>query len=442
MCWARLEMEGANLGHGAYKRNSISILSSLGEYSGLSFSSALGPRLRKAAHRLFSQTKIDLQLGHRQSSVSRSEGKGLILALQDTPDVNFNSHKQKTGMGNLGGRHSSAGINIHSILATTTSGEPLGVIGQYIFAPRLVQGIKHRNERDIGEKESYKWIEGLKMTASAYERQSVEVLVVCDREGEFYEHLSYPRPSNIELLVRGNHLKRNIIVKGNPSKVRDLPSHFPVQGYTTVEISRQQGRNARIAKLAIRFGLFTYPASSRRKGENLVLSFVHAREVNTVKKDKPVEWYLFTTLPIDDLEQALQLIAYYTKRWIIERFHYVLKTGLHIEKLQISTFERLVNALQIYSIVAWRILHLAYLGKVAPQQLAINHFGEEQIRILKIITRKEIQTVKQYILALGALVGFSPSKKQPLPGEKLLWFAISQLNLIHKGFQLNLDDDP
>ena len=41
----------------------------------------------------------------------------------------------------------------------------------------------------------------------------------------------------------------------------------------------------------------------------------------------------------------MELIEFYGKRWIIERFHYVLKTGLQIEKIQIDAFERLKNAL-------------------------------------------------------------------------------------------------
>ena len=35
---------------------------------------------------------------------------------------------------------------------------------------------------------------------------------------------------------------------------------------------------------------------------------------------------------------------------------------------------------------------------------------------------------------VGKLGGFMPSKKQPLPGEKMLWQGITELIAIKKGF--------
>ena len=96
----------------------------------------------------------------------------------------------------------------------------------------------------------------------------------------------------------------------------------------------------------------------------------------------------------------------------------------------------------MYAVVGWRILHLAYAGKAIPTELVTKVFEQQHIQILQQITAKQIETVKDFILALGTLVGFAPTKKQPLPGEKLLWQAWGQMNQILKGWNLAHGNGP
>ncbi len=44
--------------------------------------------------------------------------------------------------------------------------------------------------------------------------------------------------------------------------------------------------------------------------------------------------------------------------WKVERYHYVLKSGCGIEKLQLGSAERIERALSIYNVVAWRLLYM------------------------------------------------------------------------------------
>ena len=61
-----------------------------------------------------------------------------------------------------------------------------------------------------------------------------------------------------------------------------------------------------------------------------------------------------------------QYVRWYSYRWLIERYHYVLKSGCHLEKLQLKTAQRLEMALATYSIVAWRLLWLTYQARCHP----------------------------------------------------------------------------
>ena len=51
------------------------------------------------------------------------------------------------------------------------------------------------------------------------------------------------------------------------------------------------------------------------------------REEDPPKGATPVEWLLLTTLPCDTLKAALQVLTWYTYRWRIERYHFILKSA-------------------------------------------------------------------------------------------------------------------
>jgi hypothetical protein len=71
---------------------------------------------------------------------------------------------------------------------------------------------------------------------------------------------------------------------------------------------------------------------------------------------KPIRWLLLSTLSIRYFEQAWQWVRGYGFRWLMERFHFTLKRGCHIEHLQLKTAQRLLNALATYCIMAWRLM--------------------------------------------------------------------------------------
>jgi len=51
--------------------------------------------------------------------------------------------------------------------------------------------------------------------------------------------------------------------------------------------------------------------------------------------DDGLEWILLTTVKVQDADDALQQIDWYSCRWIIEKYHKCMKTGCAIEKRQL-----------------------------------------------------------------------------------------------------------
>src|SRR3954471_23583356 len=76
--------------------------------------------------------------------------------------------------------------------------------------------------------------------------------------------------------------------------------------------------------------------------------------------------FVVVYLAVETFQQAVQCVLWYRFRWLIERYHFVLKSGCHLEKLQLDTAERLERALALYCIVAWRFLYLPYLARATP----------------------------------------------------------------------------
>src|SRR3954465_12040012 len=71
-----------------------------------------------------------------------------------------------------------------------------------------------------------------------------------------------------------------------------------------------------------------------------------------------LEWLLLTTRPVESLEQALEIVSWYTRRWIVEEFHKAWKTGCRAEERRLTQADRLVPLLGALAIVAVRLLTL------------------------------------------------------------------------------------
>ena len=73
---------------------------------------------------------------------------------------------------------------------------------------------------------------------------------------------------------------------------------------------------------------------------------------------EPLSWLFLTSLKVETFAQVALCVRWYRLRWLIERYHFVLKSGCGLEELQLETAERLERALATFCVVAWRLLWL------------------------------------------------------------------------------------
>jgi hypothetical protein len=434
--WLTEELQGVSLPDKRFKANVISIAEHLNEHTGVSFSAACGERLRKSAWRLFSVEELDLLQVHQQNTFARCTNEETILIAEDTTDICYRQpHKQ--GMGELGGSNfrSVKGLNMHTALAMNTSGQPLGIVHQKIWAPKADKAGIQRHHFAIEDKETIKWINTLKAVGELWQTSSRKqrVVLIADREADFFEHYAQPKAENIKLLVRVQQKKRRVLYNQQDMNLAKVLCGLPSLGEGTVKAWRRQGEPERTVVVEYYATTVMLPPAYKQKQPCQTMQLVCVKERSAEAADK-LEWVLLTNLQVDSLEEAVMVCDYYSCRWTVERFHYILKSGLLIEQLQMDSFLRLMNALQLYALIAWHLLWLQRLAREQGDKPATDYIDQQTIEIIETVSNRRIVTVAEFMVATAVLGGFIPTKKQPLPGEKTLWTGLHQLCAITKGF--------
>ena len=176
----------------------------------------------KAAYRFFSNERVseeDILRGHFDATRRRFVASdGPILVLRDTTEFTWKrSRSEAFGFTTkVGGRkdkrgrprmHTVCGLLMHSSLAATTDGLPLGMAAAKFWSRKTFKGTNALRRKinptrvPIEGKESMRWLDNL--------RQSTELLGgparcvhICDREGDIWELFCLAEELDTHFLIR------------------------------------------------------------------------------------------------------------------------------------------------------------------------------------------------------------------------------------------------
>ena len=129
-------------------------------------------------------------------------------------------------------------------------------------------------------------------------------------------------------------------------------------------------------------------------------------------------------------------------RWDTEVYFKVLKSGCRIEERQLGTVKRLEACLAIDLVVAWRIFHLAKLGRETPEVPCTVFFEEAEwkalwLRVNHTPTLPESPpSLRQAMRLLASLGGFLGRTCDGEPGNQTLWLGLQRLDDITYMFRL------
>ena len=365
----------------------------------------------------------------------------LLLVAQDTTDIDYSGLKATEALGQSG---ADRGILVHSCMAISSRGVPLGLLDQYQWTRALQEPIAStRRQRSTSEKESQRWIDALGRVEARLApalADGLRALVVADREADIYDLFACERHAQIDLLIRVAHDRR---VVGEHRLLRRAIEAADVLGRLPVRIQRSGDREARLVECRVRTTRVDIIPPHRRSGQPVSLRLINLEEIDPVTASTPLNWTLATTLPIESFEDAEPVIGYYLKRWLIERFHYTLKSGCRIEDLQLEHVDRLKNAIALYSIIAWRLLWLTYSARQTPQLLCSQILSAEETEVLiayqrqrRRITIDAPPTIAQAVTWIAQLGGYQARTSDPPPGVKVLWLGIRALDEMLRGWNL------
>jgi hypothetical protein len=377
------------------------------------------------------------------------EGCPRVLAIQDTSDFNFSALQETVGLGYTAGS-CVRGLLLHSTLAVRPDGLPLGLLTQQIWTrdPADKGHTKGRRKRATQDKESYRWLDHAQAARGGIPAGTT-VIHVADREGDIYDWLAAERPANAHLLVRVAQAHR-IVVYGPDAQTGQLAEVVGAQtplGTHTLQVPRADDRPARQAVLTLRLAAVQVQPPKHAKQRSLLrpvpVWVIEAAEENPPTGEKPLCWRLVTTETVATLEEVIRALQEYVIRWRIERFHYVLKQGCAVEQLQLSTADRLANALAVYSQVAVRLLRLTYLARQEPETPVPEEFTAAEITVLEHCRQKQqkrpgllVRTVAQAVQVIARLGGHLGRKGDGPPGAKVLWRGLRRLHDQVLGFQM------
>lgn len=386
---------------------------------------------------------------HRASVLQRVNDKAVapescrrvVLAIQDTTDLDFSSLHKTTGLG-FTCQSPKQGIKVHSCFAVAGDGEPLGLLHQQTWTRAQRTGKRaERNKKETQHKETQRWLATLTAAQQGVD-SSVCLVHVADREADIYDLLVQPRAAHSELLIRARHNRK---VQHELGYLIPTLEQAPVLGQQTIEIERNPERAARRASLTVQGMQVTMEAPRQHLQAQtchpVTLNVLLVEEVNPVDGGQPIRWLLLTSLPIESFEQAWQCVQWYSLRWLIERFHYTLKSGCRIEELQLETAERLVKALATYSIIAWRLMWLRHSARLQPEASceSILKTTEWQLLRRKFEPKNRSQkppTLRQAVRWIAQLGGFLARKGDGEPGVKTIWRGMVVLYHLLEGAQL------
>jgi hypothetical protein len=446
--WVRREFAHADLRDQRLDRRLLKTAEQLARSPSSPINEACGTwASTQAAYRLFNNPKASpsgILKPHIDATVERMAGHGgAVLVMQDTVFFSYGTHPKTRGLGSIGKSNEAGerGLIMHNALAFTTSGVPLGLLSQSIWARREIPAEDYQEKIErlqvtaIEEKESSKWLVALSETVERAPA-GVQVITVADRESDFFEFLTQAKELRAKYLIRAR-TDRKLVPEDSEGCTRMLEalSDAAALGTMTVEVPGNGSRKARTARIEVRVAQVAIKAPHRRgahakasgSSEPVAVTLIGATEQSPPAGSESISWVLLTNLTVKDFASATEKVQWYGKRWSIEIWHKVLKSGCKVEDCMLEEAERLKRYLTLFSIIGVRLMHVAYLARAHPDLPATEVFSAVEIQVLHLRVTKALPpveqslTLREIVRMLGKLGGHLGRKGDGEPGVLILW---------------------
>lgn len=395
------------------------------------------------AYRFFQNTKVTMDVlltAHAEATIERIRQHPIVLVPQDTTTLSYATHPMTAGLGPIGDKTDRAvGLLLHDTMAFSEEGTPLGILDAQCWARDPEdRGKRERRKRlPIEQKESRKWLRSFHKVSEVQKAcPNTKLISIGDRESDIYELFleATGDPAGPGLLVRMN---RSAQRKVNGILLWDFMASRKVDGAISLHIPHSGERKARDTTLDVRFAEIELKPPQRLKGSRTIRAWaVYVQEQSQYALDpqNPIEWMLLTTVETPTFPHAQQRVQWYAKRWGIEVYHRTLKSGCRIQDRQLGSAHGLAACLGIDMVVAWRVYHLAMLGRETPDLPCTVFFAEEEWKALCCYaTQNKVPpqtppTLGDAMRMVALVGGHLGRNSDGHPGTEVLWRGLQRLD--------------
>lgn len=409
--WAEQELGEAALGDARLTRRLIKIAGQKGALQGVPYAQAAKGDLNdiKGYYYFIDLKKEEVSFEtilapHQTCVIRRMASFKTVLVVQDTTDLNYTPNKECQGLGPIGtnkNKIEAKGLSLHTCFAFSEEGLPLGILNATCRTPEWPEEKIRKSERrklPIERKKTYKWLQSyLDCVAVSQKIPDTRMIAVMDREADIFELYEQVMGTGnkVPVIIRAQHDRR---LSDTTDKLWDDVAFKGQRFEVDVEIPAQRKRidkksrepiahlPARTARLCVRYKKvhLNLPSDTRTLYQKpMPLYAVYATEENPPDAAVKIDWMLLTSLKITTTEEAMKCILYYKKRWGIETWHRVMKTGSGIERYRFREAERLKRALAIDMIVSWRVMFLTLSGRNTPEANATDFLDKDECDVLE-----------------------------------------------------------
>ena len=445
--WVRHEFAGVDLGDERLDRRLIKTVELLAKSPLSPINEACGCWAdTQAAYRLFDNLKaspsqiLEPHIAATRKRIAATSGP--VLVIQDTVHFDYTKHAKTRGLG-LIGECGERGLVQHNAVAFSTSGLPLGLLSQNTWARPEPEGrrmeethtrmVKRLARTPIEETASFKWLRAMSETLEHCPARA-KLVMVADRESDFYWLLDEAKKQKVHFLIRAR-CDRRLLPEDNEGyeSIVEMLNSVEVLGSMTVESPSNGKRKARRAEVEVRSTQVTIQAPTRNpygkawaSVEAVTVKVIGATERNAPAGEEPISWVLLTDLPALDLDSAIEKVNWYSKRFGIEIWHKVLKSGCKVESCLLETAERLTRYLTVFSVIGVRLMYVCHLARLQPDAPGTEVFSKEELEALHVRVKNalpppEPPSLREVVRMIASLGGYLGRKCDGEPGVTVLW---------------------
>lgn len=446
MDWAASEFGDAQLGDlrrtDRLVRMSAKIISS----PGCNLSEMMGSQAdNKAAQRFFASDAFgyeDLVAPAIAQTIDCMPEKNRVYLIQDTSHLNYDSHTATLGLGHIGSTDDKSfqGLMMHWTLALSAKAECLGVAGLKLWQrapePRKKSPQAHQNV-PIESKESYKWIEAVDYLDGLLPKDT-QAVWIGDREADIYDFMHRIKSKKQDFVIRCNE---NRIIDDEEGLLKEKVRSQPRIGTQILSLKTLEGKDLRDLEVDIQCCEIPLVVQ-RRKGGAKSKHRCNDLEIHAVRvssQQHEFEWILLTSLPVETLNDCLEIVWIYKQRWHIESVHKTLKSGFKAEKITLDSAQKLTKAIAVMLPCAVKVYELSQKQKHVPDQAADTVLSKIECMLLSKKNRKSatyVPTVKEAWYWIGLLGGFRGSKNSAPPGQMTFWRGFIHLRDMGLGAEM------